>query len=119
AVAQYTNTFAYTSGNIMIGYNDTYDSIGSTNNFVIFDNVRVERIFPTAVKLQSPRVSGNNFIFSFSSDPGATYTVLRTTSPGQAPWVEQSTVLGSGGVMNISVPLQTISEGYYFRVARR
>jgi lysozyme len=41
-VAQYTNTTAYTNGNIMLGYNDNFTSIGDANNFVIIDNVRVE-----------------------------------------------------------------------------
>lgn len=41
-VAQYTNTTAYTSGDIMVGYNDVFTSIGDTNNFVIFDNIRVD-----------------------------------------------------------------------------
>ena len=45
-VAQYTNTTSYTNGNIMIGYNDNFASIGSPNNFVIFDNLRVETVNP-------------------------------------------------------------------------
>jgi hypothetical protein len=41
-VAQYTNTTAFTNGNILIGYSDNTASLGSINNCVIFDNVRVE-----------------------------------------------------------------------------
>jgi T5SS/PEP-CTERM-associated repeat protein len=45
-VAQYTNTTAYTNGNILIGYNDNFPSIGDPGNFAIFDNLRVESIGP-------------------------------------------------------------------------
>jgi T5SS/PEP-CTERM-associated repeat protein len=45
-VAQYTNTSAYTNGNILIGYNDNFASIGAAANFAIFDNLRVETIGP-------------------------------------------------------------------------
>lgn len=42
-VAQYTNTTAFTNGNIMIGYNDNFGtSIGDLNNFAVIDNLRVE-----------------------------------------------------------------------------
>lgn len=40
----FANTTPFTSGNIMLGMNDQFDSIGTggtTGNFVIFDNVRV------------------------------------------------------------------------------
>lgn len=43
-VAQYTNTSAFTNGNILIGYNDNFPSSGGADTFVIFDNVRVETI---------------------------------------------------------------------------
>lgn len=37
----FPNPSGFTRGNTMIGHNDQADSVGSTNNFVIFDNVRV------------------------------------------------------------------------------
>jgi hypothetical protein len=43
-IAQYTNTTSWTNGNIMIGYNDAGSSIGSSANFAVFDNIRVETI---------------------------------------------------------------------------
>jgi Bacterial TSP3 repeat len=43
-VAQYTNNTAYTGGDILIGYNDAFSSIGGADNFVVFDNVRVETV---------------------------------------------------------------------------
>ncbi|HUR45113.1 MAG TPA: hypothetical protein VMZ27_04475, partial [Candidatus Saccharimonadales bacterium] len=40
-IFQVTNSFSPRSGNIMLGMNDQFDSVGSVSNFVIFDNVRV------------------------------------------------------------------------------
>ncbi|MDW8309234.1 MAG: GH25 family lysozyme [Verrucomicrobiales bacterium] len=45
-VAQFTNTFAFTNGHIMIGYNDHFDSIGNPANFALIDNLRVQSVDP-------------------------------------------------------------------------
>lgn len=34
-IAQYTNLYAYTNGNILLGYDDNFTSIGDSNNFAI------------------------------------------------------------------------------------
>jgi len=43
-IAQYTNTFGYTNGDILIGYDDNFASAGTADNFAIFDNIRVETV---------------------------------------------------------------------------
>jgi hypothetical protein len=43
-VAEFANTNAYASGNILLGYNDVFNSMGDTNDFAIFDNIRVEAL---------------------------------------------------------------------------
>jgi hypothetical protein len=55
---QYTNISSYTSGYIMLGYADPFDSIGSTDGFAVFDNVRVVQLASTAVT--TPHISGIN-----------------------------------------------------------
>ncbi len=45
-IAQFTNTSAFTSGDLLIGYNDAFASIGGIDNFAIFDNLRVETAVP-------------------------------------------------------------------------
>lgn len=45
-VAQYTNVFPFTNGNILIGYQDNFPSAGSNANFAILDNLRVETAIP-------------------------------------------------------------------------
>lgn len=41
AVVSYTNTTSFTSGDIMLGYMDPYDSIGSAGGAAYYSNVRV------------------------------------------------------------------------------
>lgn len=45
-IAQFTNTSAFTNGNVLIGYNDAFNSIGGADNFAVFDNLRVETSVP-------------------------------------------------------------------------
>jgi len=53
-IQQQANASAFTSGNVMLGYMDTFASIGSQKNFVVFDNVRVVSLggaAPTEIKI--------------------------------------------------------------------
>jgi hypothetical protein len=79
-VAQRTNTSAFTSGNIMIGYMDPFASIASPaeDAFVLFDNVRVEDISGAA--LQPPAVSSQPANQTVSAGANVTFTVGATGS---------------------------------------
>lgn len=82
-VAQYTNTSAFTNGNLLIGYNDNFPSTGGADNFVIFDNLRVEApgAVATPIQLAGMTVALNGaFQFSFTNTPGALFMVLATTN---------------------------------------
>jgi len=121
AIVQYTNTFAFTNGDIMLGYDDAFDSLGNSNNFVIFDNVRVETISAASIKLLSPRITGNNFAFNFPTDPYASYTVQRATDLAAKNWANYTNITGNGNTNDVLVPLlpQTNSViQQYFRVSR-
>lgn len=119
AVAQFTNTFGYTGGNILLGYNDTFSSIGDTNNFAIIDNVRVEGIVYAPVKILSPSLAGTNFNFSFGTDAYESYTVQWTANLTAANWVSYTNFTGSGGTNSINVPLPpNNSPAQFFRVSR-
>ena len=50
-ILQYNNTAAATSGNVMLGYDDAYDSVGDSFG-VLYDNVRVVQLFPPAIVTQ-------------------------------------------------------------------
>ena len=73
-VAQRTNTSAYTSGNVMIGYMDPYSSISNPkeDNYVIIDNVRVYTVVkPPVIAAQPANVTinaGANAAFAVNAD---------------------------------------------------
>jgi hypothetical protein len=118
AIAQFTNTFAYTNGIVMLGYQDNFPSIGDANNFVIFDNIRVEPVVLAPVQLLSPYVAGNNFNFSFVTEPYETYNVQWATNlTAPMTWVNYANLLGDGTTNNVRVPLLNQSQ-QYFRVSR-
>ncbi len=119
AVAQFTNTFGYTGGNILIGYNDTFSSIGDTNNFAIIDNVRVEGIVYAPVKIVSPQIAGTNFIFSFGTDAYESYTVQWTTSLASGNWTTLTNFYANGATNTQIIPLPANNfPAQFFRVTR-
>lgn len=117
AIAQYTNTYGYTNGTFLIGYNDNFSSIGDSNNFAIFDNVRVESIVLTPVTILSPRLVGNNFSFDFATEAYESYTVQWATNVTAPTWVNHTNLIGNGSTTNVLVPLLN-SASQYFRVSR-
>ncbi|MEP6662499.1 MAG: hypothetical protein ABJC04_02440, partial [Verrucomicrobiota bacterium] len=118
AIAQSTNTSSYTNGNLLIGYNDHYDSIGDSNNFVVFDNIRVEALTFSPVILQSPQVTGNSFSFQFLSEAYETYTVQRATDLTASDWTTYTNVVGDGAMKTMLIPLTTNAPQQYFRLMR-
>lgn len=119
AMVQYTNATPFTNGDVMIGYLDYFSSIGDTNSFAIFDNLRVERVTVAPVQLLSPTVSENQFSFSFATEPYASYTVQRATSLQPPDWANYTNVLGTGSPQLIVAPLTPNGGGAsYFRVSR-
>jgi hypothetical protein len=77
-LAQRTNTTAYTSGNVMVGYTDPYSSIANPpqDNFVIIDNVRVYTAVNPPQLIAQPQGRTVN--------QGATWTA-NATAGGTAP----------------------------------
>jgi hexosaminidase len=65
-VCQYTNTTVYTSGDIMLGYCDTFASIGDSNNFAIIDNVIVTPLAPSIVSQPASQTVSVSNVVAFS-----------------------------------------------------
>jgi hypothetical protein len=77
-ILQYTNTSAFTSGNVMIGHTDQFSSTGSPENFVIFDNVRVIRL---DFEIRSIQLLPDNKVqIDFVSPLGGSASTLRLLS---------------------------------------
>jgi len=71
-----TNTTAYQSGNLFLGYDDAYDSIGC-NGGVIYDNLRVVSIAP--FKITRIEIVGGNVELAFSDGSTGPFTVEAAT----------------------------------------
>jgi hypothetical protein len=67
-IFQYTNTTSYTSGTIMIGHSDQFDSIGSADNYVVFDNVQVIGLDLQIIRIQFS--SSDQVVIDFMSPLG-------------------------------------------------
>ncbi|HEV2692024.1 MAG TPA: immunoglobulin domain-containing protein [Verrucomicrobiae bacterium] len=119
AVAQFTNNFGYTGGSILLGYNDTFNSIGDTNNFAILDNVHVEGINYTPAQISAPQLSGTTFNFSFGTDVYESYTVQWTTNLAGGNWTTWTNFYANGGTNTVTVPLPSSNfSAQFFRVSR-
>lgn len=94
-ILNYTNTTAFTSGRIMLGYLDAFDSIGDANgNFVVYDNLRV-------VSLASPNITS-----IVPGSPNLTIQFTATAAPADVPsqFVVQSAAAVSGPYADIGLP---------------
>jgi hypothetical protein len=68
-----TDTQAFTAGDIMLGYMDSFNSIGSPDNYVIFDNVTVVQLQetpPPQPQITAIQVLGQNVQITFTSPTG-------------------------------------------------
>lgn len=118
-IAQYTNTTAYTNGNLMLGYLDFVNSIGDANSFAVFDNVRVERLAFAPVELLSPMVVSNQFSFTFATESFETYTVQRASTLTPPNWANYTNVVGNGSLQVVTAPISAVGDtSQYFRVNR-
>ena len=65
-IMSYTNATGYTSGNIMIGYLDPFDPLGSSQSYAIIDNLRVVRL--DGLKITSIENLGASMQLDFTYD---------------------------------------------------
>jgi hypothetical protein len=67
-ILQYTNATAFKSGTIMLGHSDQFDSVGSPENFVVFDNIRVISLDFQVLSIEL--LSENRVLIEFVSPQG-------------------------------------------------
>jgi hypothetical protein len=111
----YTNTTAYKSGTIMLGYEDGYDSIGSSGGAVIYANARV-------ISLASPRITrivdplaGMTIVFQANaSDVPAQFTLQKSSPLPAGPYADvASTITSLGGGSFQAVKAKDASPAFY------
>ncbi len=82
-ILQITNITAFTNGNVMLGQNDQFDSKGASNNFVIFDNVRVVSLSPQITNIQL--LPDNSVQIDFTSPRPGLLSEFHLQSAGDFP----------------------------------
>ena len=100
-IFSYSNATAYASGNIMVGYDDAYDSIGLNTSYVILDNVRVVRL--SGLQITSVQDTGASIQFDFTFD-------LNETPAG---FQAQGAAAVSGPYADVSATIVQITPGRY------
>ncbi len=100
-IMSYANTTPYTSGNVMLGFVDAYDSIGTdVAAAVIFDNVRVVDLTQPTITITVVKVVGGNVEIDFTGPASAAASafVLQEASAVNGNYGDVSaTVTGSNG----------------------
>ena len=119
-IFSHTNATAFTSGNIMLGVADAYDSVGSSDGLVVYDNLRVVQLASTSrPAIAGIRIVGNTVEISFSGEasdaPGAFALLEATTVNGTYSQVS-ATITGSNGTFKAVRPLETTPR--FFRLQR-
>jgi parallel beta-helix repeat protein len=115
----YTNTTAFTNGNIMLGYDDAFDSIGSGGGgLVVYDNVRVVTVNPPSIAVQPTNVIagvGTNVSFAVTVNPTATGITNYQWLINGNPMSGATTNPLSFGVLPTSFSNYSVvvSDGYY------
>ena len=94
----YVNTNSFTSGTLMFGYNDPFDSLGSSDGAAYFSNLRVVRLGP--LDITGFALSGPNVVINFTSTDGDDTT---------ASFTVQSAGVVTGPYANVS-PAATITQ---------
>lgn len=115
-----TNSTAFTSGNIMLGVCDAYDSLGSADGAVIYDNLRVIQLASTSrPAISGIRVVGNTVEISFTgetSDAPAAFGLLEATTVNGTYSPVTATITGSNGTFKAVRPLEATPR--FFRLQR-
>ena len=117
-IVSYTNTSGYASGDIMIGHNDSADSIGSVNNFVIWDNVRVLNL---DLAIRDIDLSPTEVQIDFVSPLGGLVTSFRLeskTTLEAADWTEVSGAVFSALPDGVRVNAPRSGDPAFYRIRR-
>jgi len=115
----YTNTTGYDSGNIMLGYTDAYDSIGSADAGVVYANARV-------ISLASPVITdiavvGGNVEVTFtanSSDVPGQFTLQESSPSVTGAYADTSSTISSLGGGAFKAVKAVPSAQTFYRVRR-
>lgn len=96
-ILTYANTGSFTHGNIMLGYDDSFNSIGSGGGgLVIYDNLRVVRLDGGAqpdVRISTITRTGNTVTIDFTAGSGEATSAFKLVSSTKVtgPYTDDNT----------------------------
>ena len=112
-IFSYTNNTAFTSGNIMIGHCDAYDSAATYDGGVIYDNVRVIRLpaslAPATITSIQP-VGGppTGYLVNYTGGSGSQFVLLTspTVTAPLSSWTRAATNSTGSGAFSVPAGAQ-------------
>lgn len=101
-VFTYENTTTFTSGHLMLGYDDPFNSLGQAAGAVYYANVIVVDLsppVPASITIETPPVVAANgdVTLTWNSEEAFTYSVIRTDALGGAPTTIATGIAGEAG----------------------
>lgn len=119
---QYDNATAPTSGNIMIGSNDQFDSVGTAQHFVIFDNLRVVSLETDPRITRVVLLPNNQIQIDFRSPTGgaaAAYRLQSKAALGAAMWDDDNGAqITSVGANEYQAVTTRVGAEHYYRISK-
>ena len=120
-VFTFTNTSGYTSGDVMLGINDQFDSIGSAANYVIFDNVEVislgSAVTIAGIGFPSASVVAIDFVLSGSGTP-ADFHLQSTASLSPLAWSDDDSATITATANGFRATTTRSGNERYYRIRR-
>jgi hypothetical protein len=108
-----TNNTTFKSGDIMLGYDDAYNSVGSGGGgLVIYDNVRVVRL-ASGINITSISQTGTNLTMNFTgfeNEPASAFKLVTSTNV-VGPYVDDATAGITYSVTDPAVPSYKVVAG--------
>lgn len=118
----YTNTTVWSKGLLMLGYNDPFDSTGSSDGAVYFSNLRVVSLASPSISQIAVNKANSTAVINFTSVDGdmiATSFALQSATKVSGPYADVAaagiTQLGAGAFQAV-VPQSGAVQFYRIRV---
>ena len=122
-VLRYTNTTAYTSGNIMIGYMDPYESIDNTGATAYFSNLRVVDL--TSAVPQTPNITavavisgGTQVQIDFTGSGDTSAFTLQSSSTVDGTYADTAASIVSTGTGTYRATTSVSGATKFYRLKR-
>lgn len=122
-IIQSSNTSSYKAGTLMLGHMDAFNSIGSQDNFTIFDNVKAFRVgpteppAPTSIQVASIATAGGNATIRFTANSGALAKFsVEAAQTVNGPYSAAGATVVSTGANAYEATLPVSGATWFFRV---